>query len=271
MGHLRSLYTRYGSRPLRAYWWRHGNPRKLNFGDELTPFIVERVFQRRCAWSAPEACEFAAAGSIIEILAEQSRGNAIRVWGSGFIHDDAALKVPANLEFHAVRGPLSQARVAASGGLVLGDPGLLMNRAVPTASRPTRLVGLVPHYVDQDHPLVKSLVERCGAFVINVLNAPEVVARDVASCSLILSSSLHGLIVSDSYGIPNYHVRLNELVGGGYKFADYYASLGVEHATVDPASIHRERELHDLINRFVSRHDAVQALQQGLADAFPFQ
>jgi hypothetical protein len=48
---------------------------------------------------------------------------------------------------------------------------------------------------------------------------------------LILSSSLHGLIIANAFGRPAGWVRLSEaLFGDDVKFQDYYASVGLERA-----------------------------------------
>jgi hypothetical protein len=38
---------------------------------------------------------------------------------------------------------------------------------------------------------------------------------------------LHGLIVADSLGIPNAWIESPDLIGGRFKFDDYYSSLDV--------------------------------------------
>ena len=48
----------------------------------------------------------------------------------------------------------------------------------------------------------------------------------ILSCELILSSSLHGLIVSDAYGIPNHWCQIHfKMDDDGFKFRDYFFSV----------------------------------------------
>jgi len=62
------------------------------------------------------------------------------------------------------------------------------------------------------------------------LNAdPLEVARQIASCTKIVSSSLHGIIAAHAYGIPAAWVQFSDkLSGDGIKFADHFASVGSE-------------------------------------------
>ena len=63
--------------------------------------------------------------------------------------------------------------------------------------------------------------------VINLINTNiESVINDILSCEKTISSSLHGLIVSDAYNIPNTWVKFdNNIKGDDTKFHDYFKSV----------------------------------------------
>ncbi len=208
----------------------------MNFGDEITPLLIERLFGLRCVWYPPDTCDLAGAGSILEILDRESGNNEIKVWGSGFIKDGAPLK-SKNLVFHAARGKMTQDRIAGD-SIGLGDPGILMSRAFPMVKKPKFRIGIIPHYIDADHEKILSLRGNANILIIDALGHPLNVAKQINSCELILSSSLHGLIFSDSYGVPNCRIKLSDkLTGGDYKFNDYYSVFNKKSVLFDMTKI----------------------------------
>jgi hypothetical protein len=55
------------------------------------------------------------------------------------------------------------------------------------------------------------------------------VVEAITACHAILSSSLHGLIVAEAYGVPAAWMTITDKVkGGGFKFCDYYLATGRE-------------------------------------------
>jgi pyruvyltransferase len=129
----------------------------------------------------------------------------------------------------AVRGRLTRDLLTRRGiacGDIVCDAGFLLPELLP-ASRPSRALGIVPHYVDRESRFVKRL-EREGAVVIDPGLSPEEYVARLTSCEQVLSSSLHGLILAHAYGVPCAWVRLSgKVYGGGFKFFDYYSSVGV--------------------------------------------
>lgn len=265
---ISKLYNRY-KKPLKLYWWRYDYPNRLNFGDEITPIIIESLFGRRCVWAPPDECELAGAGSIIELLQNESKGNHIKVWGSGFIAEGPVNKSD-NLEFFAVRGELSLNRIDNGTHVALGDPGLLMGVAMPGLSKlPKKYkIGVIPHYVDQENQFIKQCKD-AEYRIIDVLNTPYQVAKQINECELIFSSSLHGLIVSESFGVPNYWIKLSSKVtGDGYKFHDYGSSIKRTMKPVYAVSLMNEQEINKLIDTYTA--SSVQDLQKDLLKSFPY-
>ena len=91
-------------------------------------------------------------------------------------------------------------------------------------------IGIIPHYVDLQNPLVENFVkDNNDVLLINMKNYGNwhEIPDKINECDLILSSSLHGLIISDSYNIPNVWISFSDgLIGGGkFKFLDYFASV----------------------------------------------
>ena len=82
-----------------------------------------------------------------------------------------------------------------------------------------------------------------------------------------MSSSLHGLIAADAYGIPNARINLTgRLVGGDFKFEDYALSVNRNHF--------KGQQLNDdvsieLINS-IQLNDSIEWDAQKLLDAAPW-
>ena len=161
------------------------------------------------------------------------------VWGTGFISHNPNTDMPfyfKNMHFCSVRGELTKKRVEKILGRNLdiptGDGGLLADRWVGNVNKKYE-VGIIPHYKEKDHPLIPKLLDSYpNSTLIDLAGDPKDVVRRIAECEIVLSSSLHGLIISDSYHIPNCHIMLykygSRIMGDGYKYKDYYSSYGLE-------------------------------------------
>jgi pyruvyltransferase len=110
---------------------------------------------------------------------------------------------------------------------VYGDPALLLPRFLNPRVEKKYSIGIISHYVDKGHPWVERKGDTADVRVIDIESGIEDFVRAVLSCEVILSSSLHGLICADAYGVPSVWIRLsNRLDGGSFKFRDYRQSIG---------------------------------------------
>ncbi|MFT7476702.1 MAG: pyruvyl transferase, partial [Verrucomicrobiales bacterium] len=130
--------------------------------------------------------------------------------------------------------------------------------------------GLLPHYVDVDQPFCAQFLDKVdGAVLIHPLQPPLEVLAQIDACDIVFSSSLHGLICADSVGTPNAWVELSRnVVGDGYKFADYYSCFDLTPTALRPMD---PRELEHAVEDITSTYSRPQLdrLCADLIDAFP--
>jgi hypothetical protein len=196
-----------------AYWWV-GLP---NFGDDMTPWLLPRYGVVPVHRRAEEA-RVAGVGSILEHLPPDFSG---AIWGAGLM-DDHAYPLP-EARILAVRGRLTAERIGAPEGVALGDPGLLAARRIRRP--PIRWdVGLIPHLSHRSNSAFLALAEAPGirVRVIDVRRTAGRTVREIASCAAVVTTSLHGLVTADAFGIPALWTSLEPpLSGGDFKFRDY--------------------------------------------------
>ncbi|MBW3084563.1 hypothetical protein KEM60_00751 [Austwickia sp. TVS 96-490-7B] len=195
-----------------TYWWEG----HTNFGDQLTPVLL-RGLGVIATHRPVEQASVIGVGSLIQQLPSDFEG---LLWGTGLIVD-----IPVDLpgvRGVGVRGELTRSRISCPGMPVSGDPGLLTRLLF----RPVRRrydVGVVVHYTHaEDARLAEMLQHTPGSLRIDVTRRPWSVARDIASCRRIVTTSLHGLILADAFGIPAVWIRMPQgLYGGDFKFRDH--------------------------------------------------
>jgi pyruvyltransferase len=202
-------------------YWR--SPRGVNFGDYLSSVIVTKMAADADCFldeerSAP--VRLLAVGSILHFARD---GDV--VWGSGVNG-----KIPverhgfSRLDVRAVRGPLTREFLLRRGieaPEIFGDPALLVADLLPTRfPHPAERidpVAFVPNL--HDLPAMKGWEN-----VVSPLDPWWSVVSRISKARHVISSSLHGLVVADAFGVPCTYLRLSE-EENLFKYEDY--SLGV--------------------------------------------
>lgn len=202
------------------FWYDYSN-----WGDALNPWLVSMLSGREVVMTKePYLRKYLVIGSTLGLANEN-----VEVWGSGFIKENETLDVLPR-KIHAVRGPLTRKALLDSGipcPEVYGDPALLLPKFFNPDIPKIHNVGVIPHYIEKNHPWIVHLRDQPGVNVIDIDSGLEEVVRQVKSCRVIASSSLHGLICSDAYGVPNVWIKLTDnIIGGDFKFRDYRLSIG---------------------------------------------
>lgn len=105
---------------------------------------------------------------------------------------------------------------------VYGDPALLLPLMYKPKVKKTKEVGYIPHLWDQ-----KNYTDYID------VNLPwKKFVREILACDRVVSSSLHGVIIADAYGIPVLWKEYRKIPGAKIKYEDYLSGIenGIEHA-----------------------------------------
>lgn len=197
------------NKTINAYWWR---PRSgpHNFGDELGAIILRHYGYKVKRVSFAKA-DYLLTGTLLDPAENKNPNATIIGSGSGYTHD-----AKHSFNVLAVRGKLT-ALALNTPNVALGDLGLLASRI--WTKEPARYnIGVVRHYVDDnEYPFAD--------IVIDASEPAEEVIKKISSCRVIMSSSLHGIIVADSYGIPNMRIARDDVITGDWKWLDHKSAL----------------------------------------------
>lgn len=207
-------------------------PHLTNFGDYLSLKIVERVVGEKVVVyprvdgipANPGGKKLLAVGSIFYF----ARNNDV-VWGSG-INGKITNKKQyqfSQLDVRAVRGPLTRHYLINELGImcpeVYGDPALLIPFLFPEfkkKDKPSLDYLIIPHYAD-----MKYFPKTKYANVIYPTEPWDRIIEKILDSKFVISSSLHGIIVAEAFGIPAKLLRITE-TEKIFKFHDYYYGTG---------------------------------------------
>lgn len=106
---------------------------KINFGDDLSPILLEYVTRKQVIWSPFASCDVVGLGSILDAVCRrkqfvkfnmrkllQGRKAKTIVWGSGFIKE-RRVGASSHLDFRLVRGPKTSSLLRTT-NMSYGDP-----------------------------------------------------------------------------------------------------------------------------------------------------
>jgi hypothetical protein len=191
---------------MRAYWSRAGN----NFGDVLTPILFQRLRGVRLEWSEREDAELFGIGSLAELIPPGFTGVVI---GTGCMFADPIEIRDADVR--ALRGVFT-ARQAGMHPPLLADLGLLACDLLATPPRARDIHLATARAGGDPRPPMGVAIDLAGDPIETIALA--------ARCERIVSSSLHGLVLADSLGIPNMWDPYE--TAPPFKFRDYASAYG---------------------------------------------
>jgi len=235
-----------------------------NFGDALSPVVVSAMTGLPC-FKRPFDMDFTRIAAVGTIGHEQNKGD-VHIWGSGVDPRRNVVNSTINsyvqpadtkITVHAVRGPFSRKAFEKAGVTapeVYGDPGCFLPKIfAPNVPKKYEL-GVIVHVSELRSPSTRfEVLPR----ILRYNNADPTIIRlistyhdpswtgftskleEILSCKRIVSTSFHGLILPELYGIPSLHLHGRDTGGLRYinvleasydyldhRIADYYAGQG---------------------------------------------
>ncbi|RPF26394.1 polysaccharide pyruvyl transferase family protein [Georgenia muralis] len=214
MGYLSTaaLYPR--SPTVRTYWWDE----VPNFGDQLTPYLLAR-YGVAALPAGPSDCDLVGIGSLLQTMPTGFSGT---IWGSGSLTAEVPSLPRATII--GLRGELTRSALGGPEVIALGDPALLVARVLQRPY-PRYDLGIVPNFAHKADRAITALAANDAGVRVKVIDPqqhPAKVVREIASCRAVVTSSLHGLIVADAYGVPAAWTLLEPTWDGAdHKFLDH--------------------------------------------------
>ncbi|RNL63749.1 hypothetical protein EFK50_08440 [Nocardioides marmoriginsengisoli] len=224
---------------LRLAWW--ARPFPGNFGDWLSPLILQSASSRPITYASPTA-----PGSAPSLIAVGSIGRFIRpssiVVGTGI--SSADVELDAHADYVSVRGPLTADLLRRQSGRAvasLGDPGVLISRVLPVERGATNgRIALVRHFTHASLPVTLGEdVDELSVLMSHPDDLRTFVTR-LARYDAVITSAMHVMIACHSYGIPcaliGFQGFEDAVHGTGIKYRDYAAGAGLT-GSWDPVAV----------------------------------
>lgn len=265
---LRNRYSMDGTKSkakqINLEWWSA----KLNLGDTLSKVVFHWMLEQKgCAseFKTPKTIHFLGIGSIIGL-----RTFDAVIWGSG-IHTLNSVKntfqrrKSTKYDVRAVRGPVTKAILESFGydckNVVYGDPAIVMPKIYSPKPKVKKYkCTLILHWATKDK---EKHAESYHCISIQTDDYESFIDEIVAS-ELIVSSSLHGIILAETYGVPAVFLNENGHMNSQLmKFYDWYFSTGRSNVII-------AHSVEEALRLTPMELPALTEMREALIAAFPY-
>lgn len=244
---------------INLFYWQMSEQEE-NLGDYLSKVVVTHFMPQKASPAAGKSIKtLFATGSILGFRCQDAT-----IWGSGMLYHHSIyldrLRF-SKLDIRAVRGPETRKLLLGIGKdcpEVYGDPAILM----PLIFKPENVikkhkVSIVLHYDHGNYAIPDGF--ECNMIDIVTKDYKSFITQIMES-ELVISSSLHGIILAETYGVPAVFLAPKKL--RLFKYEDWYHSTGrydiVVAKSIAEALMVQPMPLPDL-----------EKMQQKLLQAFP--
>lgn len=246
-----------------------------NWGDDVSLILVELLTKKKVipyTFAFQKKEHYLCIGSIIQWYSDN---NAV-IWGAGLMSSKVSFAPPKKVL--AVRGPLTRKQFINNNiecPETYGDPALLFPRFYKPKVKKKFKLGVILHF---------SEVSKINFEIPESLNKNDILKINIAkyghwksfidkilSCECIITSSLHGVIISDAYLIPNLWASFSSYksADNNFKFRDYY--LSIQKSIIEPQVYSNIMQHPDLISYISGKWTQPVLDLDQLIDSCPFE
>lgn len=197
-----------------------------NLGDAISPVVVEHMLKLKGISTTTKVKgikHLFAIGSVITAGVQDCT-----VWGSGVLYTTLGYRIKnRDLDIRSVRGPMTRVVLMEYGYNVpeiYGDPAVIM----PEVYLPDNIVkkykyGIVAHKNGSKYISNPDQLDGSYCFIDIKTKDYKKFIDDLLSVEYVISSSLHGIILAEAYGIPAILVQPDFSL---FKYYDWYCGTG---------------------------------------------
>ncbi len=242
-----------------------GRMKKNNWGDDLNIYLFQLLSKKQIRFVPFEKLFFSPAiirySLIGSIIGDFNLDNTI-VYGSGAITYNPKI-IGKPIKVFSVRGPRTREVLIGKGiecPEVYGDPALLTSKVYHPNIQKKNIIGIIPHYRTLESDWQKStwFEELSSKYIIEIIDMSRYekwtdVIDKICCCKYVVSESLHGIIISESYSVPSIWVEFIEHNCSWeweFKFLDFYESINKLNEKC--IKLYENRSIQDIFDKLDS-------------------
>jgi len=283
----------------------HRNYPDANLGDALSPILVSALSGLSIAYHRFESPTERLA--VVGTIGHKFAGGTVHFWGTGFNYARSRNDQPqfydlpkdTVLKVHALRGPISAWRLRKLGvpvDPIYGDPVWFLPSLFPANPEKRYELGVIVHVSElqasqataQVNPKLKryrippdleSQIKLMHTFVPPHLEAIIQLIKEITACKRIVSTSLHGLVIAEAYGIPCAYLHtggqggsmasLVEQNGVDYRIRDFYRGVGLWERYVYRQEKDKRTNWDHIMNVIPQHWEPIDWSPEALLERFP--
>ena len=190
------------------------------------------------------------------------------IWGSGLLTYRNVLRcLRQKFDIRAVRGPCTK-KILCEYGIkcpeIYGDPACLLPLFYKPNVKKRWKYSIILHHKSKyrNNEYLKKYIKERGVHYIEIMTIDyKKFVEEILSSEYIISSALHGIILSESYGISTIFLREN--LGQDLKFDDwYYSTERFEYIYIN--------DMSEILKDKANIVPNVKNMQLNLIDTFPY-